>query len=186
MTAAKRPPSQPADDASDQFRRAVTDVRPLRATPRVAPQRPRPPARGRRDRQEAALLEQVDVAVRAGVVTGVGDALAFRRTWLPAAKLRQLQRGEFPIAADVDLHGLRRDAARAALREFLAEAVLRRWRCVRVVHGKGLRSGPDGPVLRHLVDHWLRRVDDVAAFASARPAHGGTGATYVLLARRRP
>jgi DNA-nicking Smr family endonuclease len=52
---------------------------------------------------------------------------------------------------------------------------------VRVIHGKGLRSGPGGPVLKHVVDHWLRKIENVAAFASARPVDGGTGAVYVLL-----
>jgi len=49
------------------------------------------------------------------------------------------------------------------------------------VHGKGRRSRQPGPVLKGLVDHWLRQRDDVLAFCSARPADGGTGAVYVLL-----
>jgi DNA-nicking Smr family endonuclease len=61
--------------------------------------------------------------------------------------------------------------------------VLRGLRCIRVIHGKGLRSGPAGPVLKEEVDHWLRKLDNVAAFASARPVDGGTGALYVLLRR---
>jgi DNA-nicking Smr family endonuclease len=40
-------------------------------------------------------------------------------------------------------------------------------------------------VLKHVVNHWLRRMDDVIAFASARPVDGGTGAAYVLLAPAR-
>jgi DNA-nicking Smr family endonuclease len=54
-----------------------------------------------------------------------------------------------------------------------------------VIHGKGRGSGPRGPVLKHVVNHWLRRMDDVAAFATARPVDGGTGAVYVLLAGAR-
>ena len=57
--------------------------------------------------------------------------------------------------------------------------------CVRIVHGKGLRSGSAGPVLKRMTDRVLRRRDDVLAFASARPAQGGTGATVVLLRRGR-
>jgi DNA-nicking Smr family endonuclease len=55
---------------------------------------------------------------------------------------------------------------------------------VRIVHGKGWRSGPGGPVLKGLTDHLLRRRADVLAFASARPADGGTGAVLVLLKTR--
>jgi DNA-nicking Smr family endonuclease len=52
---------------------------------------------------------------------------------------------------------------------------------VRIVHGKGLRSKAAGPVLKVLTDRLLRRRDDVVAFASAKPAQGGTGAVVVLL-----
>ena len=60
-------------------------------------------------------------------------------------------------------------------------ALAQQLRCVRVIHGKGLRSGPAGPVLKHAVSDWLARIDSVAAFATARPEDGGTGALYVLL-----
>jgi DNA-nicking Smr family endonuclease len=55
-------------------------------------------------------------------------------------------------------------------------------RCLRIVHGKGLRSGASGPVLRQLVNGVLRRTAQVLAFTSARQVDGGTGALYVLLA----
>ena len=55
---------------------------------------------------------------------------------------------------------------------------------MRVIHGKGKRSGPRGPVLKHAVNVWLRHFDQVLAFASARGMDGGTGAIYVLLARQ--
>ncbi|RMD71241.1 MAG: DNA mismatch repair protein MutS, partial [Gammaproteobacteria bacterium] len=58
----------------------------------------------------------------------------------------------------------------------------RRYRCVRIVHGKGRRSARQ-PVLKQKVNGWLRARDEVLAFCSARPHHGGTGALYVLLRR---
>jgi len=97
--------------------------------------------------------------------------------------MTRLRRGEFAVGDEIDLHGLGADAARDALREFLAEALRRRLGCVRVIHGKGLRSGPGGPVLKHAVNVWLRKVDAVLAFTSAPRRDGGTGAVYVLLAR---
>ena len=71
--------------------------------------------------------------------------------------------------------------AKHALREFLIEALERRVRCVRIVHGKGLRSGHRGPVLKSTVSGVLRRTGAVLAYVSARPVDGGTGAVYVLL-----
>jgi DNA-nicking Smr family endonuclease len=53
--------------------------------------------------------------------------------------------------------------------------------CVKIIHGKGLRSRAQGPVLKRLVDGLLRRRGDVLAFASAPPAEGGTGAVVVLM-----
>jgi DNA-nicking Smr family endonuclease len=52
---------------------------------------------------------------------------------------------------------------------------------VRVIHGKGHRSGARGPVLKTAVNLWLRRHMDVMAFVSARAIDGGGGAVYVLL-----
>jgi DNA-nicking Smr family endonuclease len=74
--------------------------------------------------------------------------------------------------------------AKSYLAEFLTLAVARSWRCVRVVHGKGLGSGPRGAVLKPNVDRWLRHRDSVLAFVSTRQVHGGTGAVYVLLRAR--
>ena len=95
-----------------------------------------------------------------------------------------MRRGQFAVQAEIDLHGLGREAAHDALREFVADAVTSGLRCVRVIHGKGRRSGSRGPVIKRVVDHWLRRMEPVVAFVSARPVDGGTGAVYVLLARQ--
>jgi DNA-nicking Smr family endonuclease len=52
---------------------------------------------------------------------------------------------------------------------------------VRIIHGKGLRSGPSGPVIKRRIGRWLRRRNEVLAYCSARPVDGGTGAIYLLL-----
>ncbi len=163
------------------FRRAVAGVRPLTARSRVAaPPRPEARARFTRTTRAEVLRESLD-APPDPAAPGPGGPVSFRRPAVREGVLRKLQRGRFAIEAEIDLHGLGREAAHAALREFVNESVLQGLRCVRVIHGKGLRSGPGGPVIRHFVDHWLRRSENVLAFASARPADGGTGAVYVLL-----
>ena len=95
--------------------------------------------------------------------------------------LRRLRRGSFPIEAELDLHGLGQTHAHDLLGEFLERSGAAGLRCVRVVHGKGHRSGARGPVLKAAVNLWLRRRLDVMAFTSARTVDGGTGAVYVLL-----
>jgi DNA-nicking Smr family endonuclease len=96
--------------------------------------------------------------------------------------LRRLRRGEFRIQREIDLHGLTVAEAKLALRQFLIETLEQQVRCVRVIHGKGLRSGHRGPVLKTTVSAVLRRTGAVLAYVSARPVDGGTGALYVLLA----
>ncbi len=172
----------PPDDAS--FRDAVGDVKPLppqAALPR--PPRPRPIAAFRRADERAALEESLELGPGEWLIE-TGDELLFRRAQLSTRLLERLRRGEFAVEDEIDLHGLTALEARAALREFLNQALARRLACVRVVHGKGLRSGPRGPVLKHAVNVWLRKVAAVLAFASAPRRDGGTGAVYVLLTRR--
>jgi DNA-nicking Smr family endonuclease len=109
------------------------------------------------------------------------DHVAFRRPGVRDDDWRRLQRGQLRVDAEIDLHGLRLHEAQAALREFVQESTGLRLRCVRIIHGKGLRSGVEGPVLKHAVAHWLRGCDEVRAFVTARPADGGSGAVYALL-----
>ena len=111
-----------------------------------------------------------------------GEELVFAREGVQSGVLRKLRRGQYRVQAEIDLHGLTVPEAKEELRTFLAHALERHIRCVRVVHGKGLRSGHRGPVLKGAVSSVLRRVGPVLAYVSARQVDGGTGALYVLLA----
>lgn len=168
------------DDLS--FREAMRDVRRLRNTDKRAPSGPKPPPRARftrADQQEVlkeSLLPPTDE-----VALATGDELAFRRPHIPEAVLTKLRRGHYVVDAELDLHGMTAAEAKAAMREFLTEAVTRRMSCVRIIHGKGRRSGPRGPVLKNVVNQWLQRIDNIQAFGSARQVDGGSGAVYVLL-----
>jgi len=168
-------------DERDLFREYVRDVKRLRSTPRrIARPKPAPMARfARADAQEvlreSLMLPQDEAAL------STGDELSFRRPHVPEAVLTKLRRGHYAVDAEIDLHGLTAREAKGALREFIAEAVDRRTTCVRVIHGKGRRSGPRGPVLKNVVNLWLQRSNVVLAFGSARAVDGGSGAIYVLL-----
>jgi DNA-nicking Smr family endonuclease len=175
------PPEPPSDDDDlHAFRRAVADVRPLPQKRRAPTPRPRPQARFARAERQDVLRESLVVPDDPAALD-TGEHVSFRRPNVREDVLRKLKRGQFAVEAEIDLHGLGRHVAHVALRQFLNDCVLRGMRCVRVIHGKGLRSGPGGPVLKHVVNHWLRRFENVVAFASARPVDGGTGAVYVLL-----
>jgi DNA-nicking Smr family endonuclease len=168
------------------FREAVRDVKPLRRAPQTPgrpsgpARRPRPTARFTRADRLAVLEESLrDDFLDPALASG--EELVFQRPGVQAGVLRKLRRGDYRVQGEIDLHGLTVAEAKQALREFLAQALMRRWRCVRIIHGKGLRSGHRGPVLKAMVGATLRKVGPVLAYVSARQVDGGTGALYVLL-----
>jgi DNA-nicking Smr family endonuclease len=100
-----------------------------------------------------------------------------RRSWL------KLRRGNYPIDARLDLHGLTQAEAYERLVGFLAGAHARGNRCVLVITGRGLRHGG---TLREMTPRWLDAEPNrsrVLSIAQAQLKHGGEGALYVLLRR---
>jgi DNA-nicking Smr family endonuclease len=178
-------------DEAELFRRAMRDVRPLKGSARVAAVRRRPAPRARFARAERAAVLRESLESAGPPTRGApgvdlyevqpGDELLFHRTGVPELILRRLRRGGYRVDYEVDLHGLTVSEASARLSAVLREARQHGLRCLRIIHGKGLRSGSRGPVLKNAVNAQLRRTDAVLAFASARPRAGGTGATLVLL-----
>jgi DNA-nicking Smr family endonuclease len=170
------------EDDQEQFRRAMHGVRPLSPRGRVVPARRKLPARARFSRAErAAVLRETLAPPPPDLDIQPGDALHYRQSGVPETVLRRLRRGDYRVEAEIDLHGFRVVQARAQLRAFLLAAQARHLRCVRIVHGKGLRSGQRGPVLKQAVDSLLRRASLILAFTSAGMRDGGTGATLALL-----
>jgi DNA-nicking Smr family endonuclease len=165
------------------FRAAVRDVKPLVQQPSAAGlSKPKTRARLRRPASDA--VEDIDAMmplIAAAADESGADPLAFQRAGVRTQIMRKLRRGLYPIEDELDLHGLNQAAARDQLADFIARARDSGRRCVRVIHGKGYRSGARGPVLKTAVNLWLRRHLDVMAFTSARAIDGGTGAVYVLL-----
>lgn len=98
----------------------------------------------------------------------------------------RFKKGEMAIDAKLDLHGMTQDAAHDALVRFVGRGVDANYRCLLIVTGKGLREGSG--VLRRQVPRWLNEAGlrpSLLAINSARPQHGGDGALYVLLKRKR-
>lgn len=171
----------PAEDVQ-AFREAVRGTKPLRHTPRVPPRRKAPPPKARFRRQgEIEVLEESLTLTPVDLDVEFGEELSYRRNGIQDAVMRRLRRGHYRVELELDLHGLIVPEAKQALREFLSRAIARQSRCVRIIHGKGLGSGPRGPVIKQAVNVILRRTEPVVAFCSARQVDGGTGAIYVLL-----
>ena len=147
----------------------------------LPPPRPQPiPARRQLDEQ-AALRESLSDEFDVESLLETDETLSWRRPELGIDVVRKLRRGVWALQGELDLHGLRTDEAREALVEFLRQAHLKGWRCVRVVHGKGLGSPGKQPVLKDKARRWLVQSERVLAFVQARADEGGVGALVVLL-----
>lgn len=171
----------PSDD--EDFRRAVADVSPLRASRRAVSATPRrPPVAAQRARDEQDVLAELLVGpLSLDDALDSGAELVYLRDGLPREVLRKLRRAHWVIEADLDLHGMNRVEAALCVAEFMKRCRLRGTRCVRIVHGKGLGSRNREPVLKGLVRKWLGVREEVLAFCQAPAAHGGGGAVLVLL-----
>jgi DNA-nicking Smr family endonuclease len=188
---AKRRPNQPEPAAADDvqaFRAAVADVTPLAHAPRASVAHK---FKARARRKAAAPVPDLDAVMPLIAVADdgtpasspiAGDApLSWSRAGVRIQEMRKLRRGLYPVEDELDLHGLTQAAARDRLADFIVGSRDASLRCVRIIHGKGYRSGNRGAVLKTAVDLWLRRHADVLAFVSAKAIDGGTGALYVLL-----
>lgn len=178
--APQKTPDVVGEDDAALFRDAIGPVRPLdledRADTRAAP----PPAQPLQFlRDEARVIDEL--LLTPGIEAG--DELSYLRDGYDPRLLRRLRGGDYSVQDEFDLHRLHLASARPVIRDFIGEAVDRGLRCVKLIHGKGLRSS-EGPVLKRLVDGMLRQHGDVIAFASARAEAGGTGAVLVLLKKR--
>ena len=102
----------------------------------------------------------------------------------------RLRKGQTPIEATLDLHGLNREAAYDALMRFIIGAAARKLRCVLVITGKGAAKplAEETGILKQKTPEWLSQeplCDLVLKVQAAKPKHGGAGAFYVLLRRQR-
>ncbi|TAL73424.1 MAG: SMR domain protein [Rhodanobacter sp.] len=177
----RRAPPKVTDADARLFRAAIGAVRRIE-TEAVPHPPPRPAPRPRMlEADEAAVPgELLDLSFDLAAIE-IGEELGYLRDGYPPKVLRALKRGQYSVQDEIDLHHMNVAAAQASIAAFLAEAHAAGTHCVRIIHGKGLRSKAAGPVLKALTDRLLRRRNDVIAFASARPAQGGTGAVIVLL-----
>src|SRR5262249_15013749 len=150
----KQAPGVSAEDAA-LFREAIGSVQEMRSD--HAELRPEPPAP-----VPAQTLADERNAMRAVMDQPIGelelelwDPLSYVQPGVPKKILRRLGRGEFSIAAELDLHGLHQRDAAAEIRAFLDGARAGQRLCVRIIHGKGTNAKGMQPVLKQLTDKML-------------------------------
>ncbi len=165
------------------FRDAVADVRPVRVPDKAVLEKPRPkpiPSQLLRDDREV-LKQALSDPLPSDDQFETSETSVFVRPGLPKNVVRRLRSGHWSVRYELDLHGYTGDEARTEFVTFLNRARRDGQRCVRIVHGKGLRSATGEPVLKQKVRHWLTQRDEILAFVEAAPAQGGSGAVVVLL-----
>jgi DNA-nicking Smr family endonuclease len=179
-----------ADEEAALFLETVGEVRPVRESVARAP--PPPPRTAEQlsiPSEEAESLARLAELVSGGGPFDLADSDEFIEGAVQGFDervLRKLRAGAFSFQAHVDLHGLTKEQAKGELEQFIQKSRVAGRRCVLVVHGRGLHSKDQIPVLKQSVQVWLshgRSAKHVLAFCTARPQDGGAGAVYVLLRR---
>jgi DNA-nicking Smr family endonuclease len=174
-------------DGDIDLAKAFAGVERIAPSKRAAHSRPRtaPIARQRLADDADALAASKFGAEPAPDTWEVGQELEAGQTYvrrgLGTDVLARLRRGHWSVQGEIDLHGHTTEEAHDALAEFLDDARAHGYRCVRVVHGKGLTSPNKEPVLKGKVRKWLSHWDDVLAYCEAPRHSGGGGAVLVLL-----
>jgi DNA-nicking Smr family endonuclease len=197
--APRKAPVKPTPLIPDQdvWQQVVRTARPLKKAANVVPQPLAPlPKVFRPEGVGAAAYAKAEAKQKAPL------AAHGRHTEKPLPqmdkRLRQrFERGELPVEARIDLHGLTLANAERALSKFLRDGIAQQKRCLLVITGKGsARSGENEfevmqkgrGVLRAWLPDYLRRGpwrDQILGVAPARKEMGGAGAFYVLLRRQR-
>lgn len=188
VAAARRSVAATRHAAGDvDLAQAFADVKRLPPSPRarIERARPAPVAQQRLADDRDALLASKFGAEPSPQSWDVGQehesGQTFLRNGLGSDVLGKLRRGHWSLQAEIDLHGMTVDEAHDALADFLVEARSHGYRCVRVIHGKGLTSPGREPILKGKVRQWLSHWGDVLAYAEAPRHAGGGGAVLVLL-----
>ena len=177
------------------MRRRLTDAeRALwhRVTAKIAPIKrthTQPPVTPRLDRVESKQIEApheiTSNDLKANAVT--------KQNHIDKKTAQRLKRGKFPIDGKIDLHGMTQKQAYGALLRFIEFSRINGRRMVIVVTGKGWNPDAAGSeqavgVLRRMVPRWLESppfTQHVAGITDASLKHGGSGALYVLLRKKK-
>jgi DNA-nicking Smr family endonuclease len=165
------------------FREAMSDVREIPAFRKISPLKlPKVnPLPSRRD-DALAVLDRIVKGETRMRLSDTAEYIAWVRPYIRKDIIEKLHRGDYSVQESIDLHGMTLIEAEEALTCFFREAIQRRLFCVKVIHGRGLRS-PQRPVLKEALKRLLHRSYSkwVLAYSTARHCDGGLGATYIML-----
>jgi DNA-nicking Smr family endonuclease len=128
------------------------------------------------------------------ILPSIGHRLTNAPVNMDAKSFGKMKRGKLQPEGRIDLHGMTLAQAHPALMSFILTSWAMDRRLVLVITGKGKDRDEGGPIptrngiLRHQVPQWLALPPLAQAVLQVTPAHlkhGGQGAYYIYLRRRR-
>lgn len=177
-----------ADARSDEeiFREAMSDVREIPEYRNLPGEKSSRNCRIPSRKDDA--IETLHRIVRGEIRIRLSDTAEFMAWVKPDIRkdiVEKLHGGEYSVQDSIDLHGMTLAEAEDALFHFFKGAIRKRLFCIKVIHGRGLRS-PRGPVLKGALKKLLHGAFSkwILAYATARHSDGGLGATYIILKSR--
>ena len=109
------------------------------------------------------------------------DFIAFQQPGIQDGVFKKLRLGKYPLENRISLKGISLKESCDRVYQTIKQSHERGVRALLIQHGQGLDSKPFPALKKSYVNHWLRELEEVIAFHTAQPMHGGFGATYVLL-----
>lgn len=159
------------DDEKKLLKEAMRDVLPIRK--KALAEEPEPPVKPLKKR----IIRPAATPVSVPPTPSPGKA--------DAPTISRVQRGEYAIDGRLDLHGRTLEQAHGQLVAFIEAQYRAGSRCLLVITGKG-REGEG--LLQREVPRWLTlsgMKNMIHVVSKAKPKHGGDGALYVLLRRKK-
>jgi len=175
--------SSDKNDDLDLFSSEMSDVKPLKQN-RARLHKKVDDSPGKAVRRSLAVSARQTLDPLASTVVPelkASDVLEFRRDGVQHGVYKNLRMGRYDIEARLDLHRLTVDEARREVFQFLKDCYQYELRTVLILHGKGERNVDKVAAIKSHLSVWLPQIDEIMAFHSAQPRHGGTGAVYVML-----
>ncbi len=170
------------DDDFNLFQQEMSGVKKIESKNIKEASKPKPkPIPLSRQQDDRDVISQLESDPFCHEYIETGDEIFYFRPGLQQKVIKKLKRGQYSIERELDLHGMTTEQAKNAVNIFFHNCSLHNNRCVLVIHGKGYRTEKKEPILKSMLNGWLRHRSDVLGFCSARIEDGGTGAIYVLL-----
>lgn len=169
------------------FKSAMTDVKEIKEFRRIPFASPKREVVMKKNINDVNVLNILEGIVKGNVKINLEDTQEFVE-WVTPSYSKELSKllhkGMFSVQDFIDLHGYTVMEAREIVEHFLKNALQEGKRCVKIIHGRGLRS-TKGAVLKETLLLQLKRDfrKFIIAYATAGAYDGGLGATYVLLKR---